>query len=221
VPSGAPPGSPHGGSSAGGFGCRVRPRGPLTSGRITPTGRHCHREKPRTGPGGKPQESRSIPRGVGLPVCVQNPWSAGSRSSPRTAGESAGGTCPGSRVRAARGTLWRGENAHESIGLSGPRSAAGTDLRGEQGPGAAGHRDLLVLRAGARDAGNSRRAQAPKGVRLHRGETLCRVNPMSGAGPRDRQAREGGNRHEGSNPEGGTNRGWMPRVSRPPELLSL
>jgi hypothetical protein len=124
-------------------------------------------------------------------------------------------------VRAARGPLWRGKKAHESIGLSGPRSAAGTDLSGEQGPGAAGHRDLLVLRAGARDAGNSRRARAPKGVRLHRGETLCRVNPMSGAGPRDRQAGEGGNRQEGQNPEGGTNWGWTPRVSGPPPLVSL
>jgi hypothetical protein len=200
VPSGAPPGSLNRVSCAGGSGCRVHSCGPLTSGRITPTGRHCHREKPRTGPGGKPQESRSVPRGAGLPACVQNPWSAGPWSSPRIAGESAGGTCPGSRVRAARGSLWRGKKAHESIGLSGPRSAAGTDLCGEQRPGAAGHRDLLVLRAGARDAGNSMRARALKSVQLHRGETLCRVNPMSGAGPRDRQAREGENRQEGSKP---------------------
>lgn len=42
--SGVPPAIPDGVSCAGGFGCRVRSCGPLTSGRITPTGRHCHRE---------------------------------------------------------------------------------------------------------------------------------------------------------------------------------
>jgi hypothetical protein len=75
------------------------------------------------------------------------------------------------------------QNSHESIGLHGPRPAAGTDLCGEQSPGAAGHRELLVLRAGARDAGNGKRAKALKSVRLHRGETLCRANPTSGASP--------------------------------------
>jgi hypothetical protein len=59
----------------------------------------------------------------------------------------------------------------------------GTDPRGEQRPEAAGHRGLLVLRAGERDAMNGKRATAPKGVRLREGETLCRVNPMSGTGP--------------------------------------
>jgi hypothetical protein len=39
---------------------------------------------------------------------------------------------------------------------------AGTDLRREQSLGAAGHRDLLVLRARERDVMNSMRAQAPK-----------------------------------------------------------
>jgi hypothetical protein len=41
-------------------------------------------------------------------------------------------------------------------------SHAGTDLRREQSLGAAGHRDLLVLRARERDVMNSMRAQAPK-----------------------------------------------------------
>jgi hypothetical protein len=41
-------------------------------------------------------------------------------------------------------------------------SYAGTDLRREQSPGAAGYRDLLVLRARERDVMNSMRAQAPK-----------------------------------------------------------
>jgi hypothetical protein len=39
---------------------------------------------------------------------------------------------------------------------------AGTDLRREQSLGAAGHRDLLVLRARERDVMNSMRATAPK-----------------------------------------------------------
>jgi hypothetical protein len=33
----------------------------LTSGRVTPTGHHCRRERPRTGPWWKPQESRVVP----------------------------------------------------------------------------------------------------------------------------------------------------------------
>ena len=71
------------------------------------------------------------------------------------------------RVREAElaitvGTLRRGRKAHESIGPSGLRFTPGTDLRREQSLGAAGHRDLLVLRARERDAINSMRAQAPK-----------------------------------------------------------
>jgi len=92
------------------------------------------------------------------------------------------------------------QKSHESIGLYGPRSEASTDLCGEQSPGAAGHRELLVLRAGARDAGNGKRARAPKGVRLHRGETLCRVNPTSGTSPMGWKARGGANRQEGEKP---------------------
>jgi hypothetical protein len=65
------------------------PAGPLTSGRIYPTGRHCHREKPRTGPGGKPQESRRVPRGILLPVRVPSPWSAAPPDSRSREGQSA------------------------------------------------------------------------------------------------------------------------------------
>jgi hypothetical protein len=92
------------------------------------------------------------------------------------------------------------QNSQESIGLCGRPPVASTDLRGEQSPEAAGHRELLVLRAGARDAGNGMRAAALKGVRLHRGETLCRVNPMSGTSPMGWKARGGVNRHEGVKP---------------------
>jgi hypothetical protein len=54
---------------------------------------------------------------------------------------------------------------------------AGTDLRREQSPEVAGHRDLLVLRAGERDVINGKRASAPRGVRLCGGERLWRVKP--------------------------------------------
>jgi hypothetical protein len=193
----------------------------LTSGRINPTGHHCRRENR----GQVLVENLKRVDGVReSPVCppVRHPPEAPPGQPPRgRPRESAGGVEPGSRVRDVRGTLWRGTKTQESIDSSGPRPVACTDLRGEQSPEAAGHRQLLVLRAGARDAGNGRRATAPKGVRLHGGETLCRANPMSGAGPADRQAREGGSRQEGHNPEDGTYRGWKPRVSGPPALLSL
>jgi len=146
-------------------------------------GHHCRRERPRTGPWWKPQESRVFPQGSALPVHAGRPWSAAPSSSPRKAVESAGRKGSGSRLHGVRGTLWRGAKAQESIDPSPLRRGDGTDPRGEQGPGAAGHRDLLVLRAGARDARNGKRATASKGVRLREGETLCRANPMSGTGP--------------------------------------
>jgi hypothetical protein len=59
--------------------------GLLTSGRIIPTGRHCRREKPRTGPGGKPQESWRGSREPRLPACAPDPWSAARLASPRPA----------------------------------------------------------------------------------------------------------------------------------------
>jgi hypothetical protein len=90
------------------------------------------------------------------------------------------------------------------------RLASGTDLRREQRPEAAGHLDLLVLRAGGRDVRNGKRATAPKGVRLCGGEKLCRVNPMSGTDPRGREARREQAVKRVRNPEGGTNRGWNP-----------
>jgi hypothetical protein len=42
----------------------------------------------------------------------------------------------------------------------------------------------------------ARRELAPKGVRLCEGERLCRVNPMSGTGPRGRKVLEGVSRPE-------------------------
>jgi hypothetical protein len=74
---------------------------------------------------------------------------------------------------------------------------AGTDLRREQSPEVAGHRDLLVLRAGERDVRNGRRASAPSGVRLCGGERLWRVKPHG----RHRSSRSG--RAGGSKPSRG------------------
>ncbi len=79
--------------------------------------------------------------------------------------------------------------AHESIGRGGPRFTAGTDLCREQDPGAAGHRDLLVLRAGARDVRNSMRVKgAARRTALRRGNALEGPNPMSDTDPRGRKA---------------------------------
>jgi len=75
-----------------------------------------------------------------------------------------------------------------------------TDPRREKSPEAAGHRDLLVLRAEECDVRNGTRVKASKGVRLCEGEKLCRVNPMSGSDPRDRKEMEGVNRQEGEKP---------------------
>jgi len=74
---------------------------------------------------------------------------------------------------------------------------AGTDLRREQSPEVAGHRDLLVLRAGERDVRNGRRASAPRGVLLCGGERLWRVKPHE----RHRSSRPG--RAGGSKPSRG------------------
>lgn len=156
--------------------------------------------EPRTGPGGKPQESRRGSRESRLPVRSSFPWSAARPASPRPAEGKRRRGGPGKPGPRRAGIALERQETHGSIDSSGPRLVAGTDLRGEQSPEAAGHRQLLVLRAGARDAGNGRRAAAPKGVRLHGGGTLRRVNPMSGTGLRDRKARGGGNRPEGAKP---------------------
>jgi hypothetical protein len=68
----------------------------------------------------------------------------------------------------------------------------------------------LVLRAEERDVKNGKRATAPKGVRLREGEKLCRVNPMSGSGPRTGRRRREEAVKRVRNPEGGTNRVWKP-----------
>jgi hypothetical protein len=106
--------------------------------------------------------------------------------------------------------LERRLKAQESIGPEPASAGKGTDLRREQRPGVAGHRELLVLRARVRDAKNGKRATAPRGVLLCGGEKLCRVNPMSGTGPRDREARRAKAVKRVKNPEGGPNRVWKP-----------
>ena len=123
------------------------------------------------------------------------------RSPRRSAVESAGRKEPGSRPHGLRGNALERRKTQESIGPSGPSGPGrDTDPRGEESPEVAGHRDPLVLRAEERDVRNDKRATAPKGVRLREGEKLCRVNPMSGSGPRDRKVPEGGNRQEGAKP---------------------
>lgn len=169
---------------------------------------------PRTGPGGKPQESWRVPRGVRLSARAFRPG-APVVGPPRGLAEKAQEGWAREAGSVSRGDRsGEAQNSHESIGLCGPRLAAGTDLCGEQSPGAAGHRELLVLRAGARDAENCKRARAPKGVRLHRGETLCRVNPMSGTSPMGWETRGGANRQEGGKPWRRTGSGLESRLSK-------
>jgi hypothetical protein len=149
------------------------------------------------------------------------PWSTGHPASRRMGGESAGGKGSGSRTPGVRGMLWRGEKSpreHRPLRAS---ARSGTDLRREQRPGAAGHRDLLVLRARERDARNGKRATAPQGVRLCGGEKLCRANPMSGTGPRGRTARKGANRQESEKLWRRNVPGLEARVGGPSVLMSL
>jgi hypothetical protein len=161
-------------------------------------------------PGGKPQESWSSREGrptrVSVDALERRPpglpqvwWAKRMR-------EGTGKLVP----RHEGNALERRQKAQESIGPELASARRGTDLRSEQRPGAAGHRELLVLRARVRDARNGKRAQAPRGVRLCGGEKLCRVNPMSGTGPRGRKVRREQTVRRVRNPEGGPNRVWNP-----------
>jgi hypothetical protein len=133
------------------------------------------RENPRTGPGGCPDGAGSGSSEPGHPRVWKSRNPRGARAR-RVRLLRVGRVGTGSPVsRRAPEKVTERQEAHESIGRGGPRSAAGTDLRREQGPGAAGHRDLLVLRAGARDVRNSMRVQAPRGVRLCGGVKLWRA----------------------------------------------
>jgi hypothetical protein len=129
-----------GSARAGAAGC-------LTSGRVTDR-TPCLREKPRTGPGGKPQESwrgreTSSTRAFGEALelrAVGLPESGGRK------GMREGGGKPSLR-RAGKDSGEAGKPMRASA-FPGFRPRVGTDRRREQRPGAAGHRDLLVLRAG-------------------------------------------------------------------------
>jgi hypothetical protein len=133
---------------------------------------------------------------------LAKPWSAGRTSSPeerRRTRRRARDGIPSRRSVEERFIEADKKPKRVSV-FAGLRSRVDTDLRREQSPGVAGHLGLLVLRAGGWDVRNGKRATAPKGVRLCGGEKLWRVNPMSGTGPRDRKAVEGGNRQEGEKP---------------------
>jgi len=126
------------------------------------------------GSGGEPQESCRRPRGRRRTDRSSKPWSAGRPLSPREDAGSAGGPDPGSRVRGGRrNALERRGKTQESIGPRRLRPPKGTDLRGEQDLEAAGHRDLLVLRAVERDVKNSRKGTgAGRRTAPRRGKTL-------------------------------------------------
>jgi hypothetical protein len=130
--------------------------------RACPIEHRCRREKPRADPG-ENLKGVDRPSRDGLLRCSSRPWSTdrfdlfGVRAvkvqegRDREADLAAPGESSGEAEKPMR--------ASARVD-SGPY--AGTDLRREQSLGAAGHRDLLVLRARERDAKNSMRAQAPK-----------------------------------------------------------
>jgi hypothetical protein len=136
-----------------------------------PTGHHCRREKPRTGPGGKPQESwlsrewrPTSSFGNALECRASLLPEKGRRKHMRE-----GGGKPSPRRRGKSSGEERYPREHRPSRAS---VRTGTDPRREQSPGAAGHHDLLVLRAGERDVRNGMRASAPQGVLLCAGEKL-------------------------------------------------
>jgi hypothetical protein len=111
-------------------------------------------------------------RGPAGPIVRQSPGAPGGSVLRDGSSKAQEGTGREADPTAIGSVLWRG--AAKPMRASARRTSvrAGTDPRGEQCPGAAGHRDLLVLRAEERDVRNGKRATAPKGVRLCEGETL-------------------------------------------------
>jgi hypothetical protein len=163
-----------------------------------PTGHCCRREKSGTGPGGSLGEDggslRRASSRMSAPHLFPGRWTFGSRR-PVIEGREVG--APASRRSVMPS---RDDKSHESIGSLRLRPQdAGTDLRMAQSPEVAGHRDLLVLRAGARDVKNGRRAwlvsrrAALRGGKALEGRKTPRAVPILVIGKR-----------EGSKPS----RGW-------------
>jgi hypothetical protein len=147
--------------------------GLLTSGRIYPTGHHGRRETPRSGPWCKPQESRLAPRGAGLPDRAAMPWSAARPTSPRTGVKSAGRKGPGSRTHGERRVLWRGAEAHESIGFGELRPAEVRIFAG---------RKALKLRGMVTFWSSEQEHAMPETTRGHRRRKTCGSVEGKGSG---------------------------------------
>jgi hypothetical protein len=117
--------------------------------------------------------SRRSPRGGWLIRHRQGPV-AGPFHLPEKKRPPAGGKEPGNRFRGERRHLARGAKPQESIGSStSSGTSEGTDPRREQDLEAAGHPDLLVLRAGERDVRNGRKGTgAERRTALRGGKAL-------------------------------------------------
>jgi len=76
------------------------------------------------------------------------------------------------------------------------RSRKGTDLRGEQDLEAAGHRDLLVLRAAERDVKNGKKGTGVERRTAPRGGKTLQGEPHEWHRPSGRKALEGVSRQE-------------------------
>jgi hypothetical protein len=110
--------------------------------------------------------------GPGSLACPARPWSAAQpflRGWLREAQEGRGREADFTACESSSGEAPQNPGEHRP-GWTSVR--AGTDLRGEQRPGAAGYRGLLVLRAEECDARNSKRVTASKGVRIRGGGKL-------------------------------------------------
>jgi hypothetical protein len=92
--------------------------------------------------------------------------------------------------------------AQESIGPGTAfGSGKGTDPRREQNLEAAGHRDLLVLRARERDVKNGKKGTGvERRTALRGGKALKGRTPRVAPILRDRKAAEGASRQEGGKP---------------------
>lgn len=133
----------------------------------------------------------------GEPTVRQGPGAPGAPSPRERAQKAQEGRIREAGSAAEGDTLWRGAekpkrvSARSGFGRRTVRISAGSKtlkLRGIVIFWSSEHKNAMSRTAG--------RERAPEGVRLRGGETLCRVNPMSGTGLRGRKALEGGSRQE-------------------------
>lgn len=152
--------------------------GSVTQGCSCPTdssvGHHGSREKPRAGFWWRTSRELSRAARPAAPRPFGKALERRASPLPQRGREKRRRERPGKPGRRRKGqALERRTKAQESIGPGRLRPSRGTDLRGEQDLEAAGHRDLLVLRAVERDVKNSRKVSGvERRTAPRRGKTL-------------------------------------------------